>query len=509
MVGRKLFLIAIPAFLLASCADILPLTGGDEDRFAPIPVKQTPEQASTLFTGNTVELTFNENIRLNDPANSVTMNPSLGKLTTTQKNRTVTVGWEGNLEPNTTYILQFNGTIRDLNEGNDSIMQVIFATGVSIDSLGLTGKLVNSFTNQTVGQATVGLYAAGSDPSKEKPLYATRSDFGGEFSFAYLKPETFQLVAFVDQNKDQLLQPTEIVGFSQQAVQPGTTDSLTVMMYQPAPEKKTLKAELRFPGLISVYGRTITAENLRVNGESATVVKQFAPDSILVSMPENATNVVRISEGGDTLSKLLTEKDLKSLLVIRSVPLTTKWKQGDTLFFEVNAAQPKLSMEAMTLTGEKGKSVPYKVVSTPNGWGIVPSPATIESFHLHYNKGAVEGAKTTNDSISFHYTTLLPADLSKLTLQCPEFEGQWVIELLAGEKVVAKNIKPAGGSTVIFDKIEAGQYSVRCIRDVNLNGKWDAGSLSEERQPEQVLRYTLTQKLRANWEIEETLRMKP
>lgn len=509
MVGRKLFLISILSLVLASCADILPLTGGDEDRFAPVPVKQTPEQASVLFAGNQVELTFNENIRLNDPANTVTMNPSAGKLTTTQKNRTVMVNWEGSLEPNTTYILQFNGTIRDLNEGNDSIMQVIFATGVSIDSLGFTGTLVNSYTNQTVGQATVGLYAVGSDPAKEKPLYATRSDFGGEFTFAYLKPENFQLIAFVDQNKDQLLQPTELVGFSQQTVQPGTTDSLQVMLYQPAPEKKILKAELRFPGIVSVFGRTIYPEKLQVNGQKATLLKQLSPDSVLLALPAGVTNSVRITDGEDTLSKPLTEKELKTPLLIKQLPQRTKWKQGDTLYFEVNAGQPVLSMEAMTLTSDKGKAVPYKVVPTATGWGIVPAPTTIESFNLHYNKGAVGGALSTNDSISFRYTTLLPADLSKLTLQCPEFEGQWIIELLSGEKVIAKSIKPADKNTVIFDKVEAGQYSVRCIRDSNGNGKWDVGSLTEMRQPEQVLRYTLSQKLRANWEIEETLRMKP
>ena len=179
------------------------------------------------------------------------------------------------------------------------------------------------------------------------------------------------------------------------------------------------------------------------------------------------------------------------------------------MFFEVNAPQPLLNTESLTLMSEKGKTVPYTLVSLSNGWGIIPSSSNLESFNLHYNKGAVTGSLNTNDSISFQYTTLLPADLSKLTLQCPDFEGQWIIELLQGEKVVASVIRKADKSSVIFDRVEAGQYNVRCIRDSNLNGKWDAGSIVEGLQPEEVLRYTLSQKLRANWEIEETLRMKP
>lgn len=509
MAGGKLFLISVLTGLLTACADILPLTGGDEDRFAPVPVKQTSEQASTLFTGNTVELTFNENISLKDPATTISLNPSAGKLTTTQKNRTVTVSWDGSLQPNTTYILQFNGTIRDVNEGNDSIMQVIFATGISIDSLGFSGTLVEGFSGKTVSQATVGLYAVGSDPEKEKPLYATRSDFGGKFAFNYLKADAFQLIAFVDQNKDQLLQPTELIGFSQQAVQPGVTDSLLVTMYQPAPVKKQLKAELRFPGLITVYGRPVSGEDLQVNGEKATMLKRITEDSLLVAMPEGVTNVLRISDAGDTLTKLVTEKELKTPLVIRKVAQKTTWRQGDTLFFEVNAPQPEVRTDALTLMNDKGKAVPYTIVNTPNGWGIVPSPTNIEGFNLHYDKNAVGGAATSNDSISFRFSTLLPADLSKLTLNCPDFEGQWIIELVQGDKRMATAMKSATSNKVVFDRMEAGQYGLRCIRDTNQNGKWDAGSLSEQRQPEEVLRYTLTQKLRANWEIEETLQRKP
>src|SRR3989338_8208255 len=115
MARNALFLIVFFGLLVSSCADVIPLTGGDEDEFAPKTVDQSPEQGTTYFSGNEVQMTFDENIVVNYAASTVTMNPSLGKLTTEKKNRTITVSWEEPLLPNTTYILQFNGTVRDLN----------------------------------------------------------------------------------------------------------------------------------------------------------------------------------------------------------------------------------------------------------------------------------------------------------------------------------------------------------------------------------------------------------
>jgi hypothetical protein len=114
-----------------------------------------------------------------------------------------------------------------------------------------------------------------------------------------------------------------------------------------------------------------------------------------------------------------------------------------------------------------------------------------------------------NDSLTINYTTLLPADLSTLKINCPDLDGQWVVELIQNEKALYSMIKPESVQSVVFRELEPGQYAVRCIRDSNKNGKWDTGNVAEKSQAEQVLRYTLTQKLRANWEVEETLTLQP
>jgi hypothetical protein len=48
-------------------------------------------------------------------------------------------------------------------------------------------------------------------------------------------------------------------------------------------------------------------------------------------------------------------------------------------------------------------------------------------------------------------------------------------------------------------------YQIRYVKDVNNNGKWDAGNYLEKRQPEQVVYLKEVLSLRANWDLIETL----
>lgn len=511
MARYTLFLIGFFGLLVSSCADVMPLTGGDEDEFAPKTVDQSPEQGTTYFSGNEVRLTFDENIVINDALSTVTMNPSVGKLTTEKKNRTITVSWEEPLEANTTYILQFNGTIRDLNEGNDSIMQVIFATGATIDSLELEGRVVNSYSNQTMSQVSVGLYAPEADPMTDKPLYATRSNSTGTFRFSYLKSEPYQLFAFLDQNKDQLPQTTEIVGFSSETVVVGDSTPVIVSLFSPSPVRNKLKADAQLPGLFTIHHlEQLDPDKLMINGSKAQVVRRFADDSLQVEIPERNGSIYELVYGEDTLRKPITEKELQMPLRIRTKNPSAKWKQGDSLFFEVNDVIKEIKQSELTVISTKGNPVPYSLVSTEkNEWCIIPDAKNAQSFSIHFNKAAVVGTHAVSDSLTINYATLLPADLSILKINCPDLDGQWVIELIQNEKTVYSVIKPESAQSVLFKELEPGQYGVRCIRDSNKNGKWDTGNVTEKTQAEQVLRYTLTQKLRANWEVEETLTLQP
>lgn len=507
-----LFLIPAAILLLSSCAEIIPLTGGPKDETAPATIKQSPTQGMTHFNGTSIELTFDEFIKLNDPTNTITMNPSVGPLTTELKNRTVTISWgEQPLFPNTTYILQLNGAIRDLNEGNDSIMQVVFATGDIIDSLTFTGRVVNAYSNQAVNQVSVGLYPPGTDPYEMKPLYATRSNAQGLFEFSYLKDAPYNLFAFVDQNKDQLPQPGETIAFAGQPVEIGDTVPVVLSAFTPPRLHGKLKVDFVPPGLLVVFNKdSLDVSKLEVNGESVQLVQVFSGDSALVTLPASTDINYRIIYGEDTLRKPFTTKERMIPLAVKPVAQNGNWQAGDSLKFRVNDVIQTVDENAFTLISEKGNAVPYTLFrGNANEWGIVPDPKTDLSFVLHLNKGAIAGAFGQSDSVTFRYKTLLAADLSNLKLAFTGFEGTWIIELTQNEKLLYSTVKAPDAAFVEFNQIEPGQYVVRCIHDANGNGHWDAGDYASKRQAEEVLRYTLTQKIRPNWDIEETLERKP
>ncbi len=76
---------------------------------------------------------------------------------------------------------------------------------------------------------------------------------------------------------------------------------------------------------------------------------------------------------------------------------------------------------------------------------------------------------------------------------------QLVIELYKNDEMIFSS--PLEGNTWKKAYMDPGDYTVRVVKDVNFNGKWDRGCYycKKKRQPEKV--YSLPQKftIRANW----------
>lgn len=508
---RFALLLILPVLLVQGCAEIVPLTGGPEDDYAPRVVSQEPEQGSTNFHGNEIVLEFDEYAKLNDPLNTISVNPADMKITSELKNKTLRLSWNEPLRENTTYIIQLNGTVRDNNESNDSIMQLVFSTGPVIDSLSYSGRVAGAFSNAAMNQITLGLYAPDSNPLQAKPVYATRSDSKGQYAFNYLKPGSYRLFAFQDANKDQKVQPGESIGFLPEMVTAGDTKEQVIRLFAP----KAVHSDVRFtyiaPGMMVVHNKdSFDLSRLSVNGQPAELLQQYAPDSIAVTLPIGTGSNYQFTYDTVTITKPVTQAERTISLAILQEGKVGKWQPGDSLFFRVNDRITAVDTSKINLTTEKGAPVDYRFERPrPNSFVLIPNPKTTDHLNVRFERQAVSGQTSHNDTLQFVYTTLLPADLSTLHLQCEGFEGQWVIELTLNDKAMYTLVKPAGETAVTFTKIEPGQYNVRCIADRNGNGIWDTGNFATGELPETIERYTLTQKLRPNWEVEETLKREP
>jgi hypothetical protein len=496
-------------FFVSACAEIIPLTGGKKDEFAPKPVsgKQLPEQGALHVNTQEFSVVFNEYFKLQDPNTTITMNPSVGKLTTTQKNKSLTIRWEDSLAANTTYILQLNGTIRDINESNDSIMRFVFSTGSTIDSLVLKGNTVQSFTNGVVGSVSVGLYEIGTNPYTTQPIYAARTDNKGSFDFSYLKDGTFDIFGFIDQNKNQEVDKNEIIGFADHPISTRDTLPITLRMFQPIVSLEKLQVKIEKPGIAVLSGRTLDEKELRISGNSPTLLHRYREDSIRVSLPIDETGNYLFIYQNDTVFRNLPLMDRTANFPIQNQSFSNNWKVGDTLLFGVNEHYIHYDSKKITILASTGEQKEFDIREQEHQLQVIPHNLTEPSFTIHFDAGAITGIENSNDSISFPFKTLTASDLSELSLDCSTLTGNWLIQVLDGEKVVAETSKPDGINKVIFNRMIPGQYTIRCVEDVNKNGHWDTGSYPEKKQAEKVLRFALKQKLRANWDVEEVLKI--
>ncbi|HNQ59919.1 MAG TPA: Ig-like domain-containing protein [Bacteroidales bacterium] len=195
--------------LMCHCANPVVPQGGPKDTDPPKLLYAVPPNLSTHFTASHIKLTFDEYVVLKEINKKFLMSPpSLNLPEFKVKGKSLEIDLKDTLRPNTTYSLYFADAITDLHENNPlPDFQYVFSTGAVIDSLTMTGSVVNAFNLKPVENMVVMLYYANNDtlpleqlPLKVPPSYAARTRKDGSFNLNYLRDEKYLLFALIDQN---------------------------------------------------------------------------------------------------------------------------------------------------------------------------------------------------------------------------------------------------------------------------------------------------------------------
>lgn len=193
---------------IQGCAKIAAPTGGPQDVLPPEYISGSPENRSVSFSGKQIDINFNEYIQLKDQNREVIISPPMKKKPLVRvRQKSIRITFNEDLLPSTTYTVNFGKSISDLNEGNIlPDFEYVFSTGNTIDSLSVTGKVVDAFTHEPEKETPmlVMLYENLSDsaPLIEIPRYYTRSNQFGLFAINNIRPDTFRLIAVVDANNN-------------------------------------------------------------------------------------------------------------------------------------------------------------------------------------------------------------------------------------------------------------------------------------------------------------------
>ena len=199
-------MIAAVALAVAACASIGRPEGGPRDEKAPEFVRSTPMPGEVNVDRGRIDIFFNENIKLEDASNKIVVSPAQKQMPSIQaQGRRVTVELRDTMLPNTTYTIDFSDAINDLNEKNilDGFA-MDFSTGDTIDTLRISGVLLEARTLEPAQGVLVGAYRNLSDSAVSTlPMErVARTNQLGQFTLRNLKAGEYRVYAVNDRNRD-------------------------------------------------------------------------------------------------------------------------------------------------------------------------------------------------------------------------------------------------------------------------------------------------------------------
>ena len=223
--GRHLPLMLLAAFLLGSCARMGQPDGGWYDETPPRIMGAAPADKGTNVKNRKISIFFDEFIQIENATEKVVVSPpQLETPEIVASGKRIRIELLDSLKPNTTYTIDFSDAITDNNEDNPlGNYTYSFSTGDVIDTLEVSGKVLQAKDLEPVKGILVGLYSDLSDTAfTTKPmLRVSRTDGSGRFVIKGVAPGTYRVYALQDADGNYLFnQKSEMLAFSQEKIVP-------------------------------------------------------------------------------------------------------------------------------------------------------------------------------------------------------------------------------------------------------------------------------------------------
>jgi hypothetical protein len=452
---RKFIQLISISLLIASCGQQIPPTGGPRDTLPPKLMMALPDYKSTQFKSDKIVLTFDEYVSLDNPFEKVTFSP-IPKYNpiVESKLKTVTIKIKDTLEENTTYHIDFGGSVRDINENNVlKNLSYTFSTGNFIDSAILGGKVYVAETGKIDSTLIVVLHRNLDDSAvaKEKPRYITKLKGDGSFLFSNLKPGTYNLFAIKDNDGGKKYdQISELIAFLNKPVDIGKDSTATLYAFEEAHPP----APVRRPSTTTASKKE-EDKRLRLSNNLDANKQDILSDFILSSFQPFKTF--------DSSKIQLFDKQFKTVLPInisrdstnKKIIIANKWNEG----------------------------VDYNLI-----------------LQKEFASDTLENKYMKTDTIAFSAKRLSEYGSIKIKIENLDSSLNAVLLLKKDDKIFYKQRLLQKAYSVSL--IQPGDYEISILFDKNSNGKWDTGNYWKKLQPERIVLRKELFNIRANWENE-------
>lgn len=223
--------------MVAACARMGTPDGGPYDETPPVIVRTSPKFGSAnVKSAKKIVIEFDEIVKIDNASEKVVISPpQIEQPNIEADGRKVTVQLKDSLKPDMTYTIDFADAIVDNNEGNPyGNYAFTFSTGSNVDTLQVSGNVLNASNLEPIKGMLVGLYKMPETEDgdslttlpdsvfKTKPFERiSRTDGRGHFIVKGLAPGKYRIYALQDQNQNYVYdQKAEMIAFTDRMLSP-------------------------------------------------------------------------------------------------------------------------------------------------------------------------------------------------------------------------------------------------------------------------------------------------
>jgi hypothetical protein len=258
---HKLPLLLMLVIIGYSCASMGTPDGGPYDEMPPKFLGSSPKLHAVNVKSTKFELEFDEFIKLEKASEKVVVSPpQLEQPDIKVMGKKVVGELLDTLKDGVTYTIDFSDAIVDNNEGNPmGHFTYSFSTGSSIDTMEVSGTVLNAADLEPIKGIQVGLHKNLNDSAFTKLPFdrVSRTDSRGHFSIRGVAPGKYRIYALMDGNQNYLFDSkTEAIAFS---------DSIIIPSMMSATRQDT------------IWKDTLTIDTIKTIGYT-----RFMPDDIIL-----------------------------------------------------------------------------------------------------------------------------------------------------------------------------------------------------------------------------------
>ncbi len=517
--------------LFNSCASVQSPTGGPRDTIQPAIVKEFPKNLNRNFVSKKIEIEFDEFIKLSNEFTEISISPALDYPPLFKaKKELLTIEFEKELEKNTTYTINFGKAIADVNESN--ILKnytYVFSTGNEIDSLSISGKIINALTKEKVKDVTVFILPLSQDSlfGKKKASFYTSTDTSGNFKLSNLREDTYRIYALNEQGGGDRIYNNynEEIGFVTEPLKLNKdTADLTLRLFKEVPGTFMVTDRKIDPdGKISmIFNKSIVKPEIKFLdpaelNTNKTVEFSNTLDSATIWLPEITFDSLKVQVNSDkqSLDTIILRRNkrdtyTKSLTIIDNLT-GTKLKPGSDLTVRFSAPIQSIQESLITLLEDSVQVKGLQIVKSPENQRnyLIRYPWKLKKQYILSLKENAFTDIVNNKSKLYNRKFELDTEENygsiSIKLTVPDTSKTYIIQWL-GEKNEVKRQDQIRKNTILnYTRYPTAKYLVRVIYDENSNGKWDTGNIKSKAQPEKSWTFEKIIALRPNWDLEETV----